>query len=398
MKIRTAILCAHLLFALPLFARESTDVIVMRNGDHFTGTIKALYGGVLYVGIPYIIQTVSIDWTKVARLESNQLFIVKTEDGSVYNGTLSSVESAAGRPIEIRVTEPMDATIETLAEPNRATTGKTAEANRGTTGKTSEPNRGATSGRTVSLDSERITGVTQTSEKFFQRFTGGLGGGSIYSKGNESFQYSLSGLIAYPRERWGAQLGISSNLSANSGTSTSTRNQLTFQGFHLLPKVNYFAGGFDGFLQSAEQGISRQNTLGGGIGYYLKNNNHATVSILGGVAWQSTNYTPTVSAIASQNLTTALIDANVKLFKFNKTNLDFNVILLPALSDPGRIYTAVTTSYYIKITGNLSWNLTFYGNWDNKPPSNLPGSDYGTTSGLSWTFGSSLRTAPNSMQ
>ena len=373
MIIRAAILSCYLLFtALPLFARESTDVLVMRNGDRLTGTIKALYGGVLYFSLPYVIDTLSVDWTKVAKLESKQLFIVKTEDGSVYNGTLSSSEAAAGRPIEIHVTEPTETTTEKKPE--------------------------TPTEKTVSLNSERITGVTQTSEKFFQRFTGGLGGGSIYSKGNESFQYSLSGLIAYPRERWGTQLGVSSNLSANSGTSTSTRNQLTFQGFHLLPKVNYFAGGFDGFLQSAEQGISRQNTLGGGIGYYLKNNNHAKVSILGGIAWQSTSYTPTVSAIASQNLTTALIDANVKLFKFDKTNLDFNLILLPALSDPGRIYTAVTAAYYIKITGNLSWNLTFYGNWDNKPPANLPGSDYGTTTGLSWTFGSSLRTAPNRVQ
>ncbi len=397
MKIRTAILCAHLLFALPLFARESTDVIVMRNGDHLTGTIKALYGGVLYVGLPYVIETISVDWTKVARLESNQLFIVKTEDGSVYNGTLSSIESTSGRPIDIRVTEPIETTTGTPTEPNRETTGKTADANRRPAEPTPEPNRGST-GNTVTLDSERITGVTQTSEKFFQRFTGGLGGGSIYSKGNQTYQYSLSGLIAYPRERWGTQLGISSNLSAANGTGTSTRNQLTLEGFHLLPKKNFFYGGFDGFLQSAEQGISRQNTLGGGIGYYLKHTNRAIISILGGASWQNTNYTPGVTDIPTQNLTTALIVGNVQLFKFNKTNLDFNAILLPALTDPGRVYTAVTTSYYIKITGNLSWNLTFYGNWDNKPPSNLPGSDYGTTTGLSWTFGSSLRTTPTSLQ
>jgi hypothetical protein len=376
MIIRAAILSCYLLFALPLFARESTDVIVMRNGDHITGTIKALYGGVLYFGIPYIIETVSVDWTKVARLESNQLFIVKTEDGSVYNGTLSSIETPGGRPIEIRVTEPMDATIETLTEPNR----------------------GTTAGKTVTLNSDKITGVTQTSQKFFQRFTGGFGIGSIYQKGNETFQYSVSGLAAYPRERWGAQAGLSSNLSAATGTSPSTRNQLTFQAFHLMSKENYFYGGFDAFLQSAEQGIARQNTLGGGVGRYLENNNRAVVSILGGVAWQSTNYTPTVTAISSQNLTTALIDGNVKLFRFNKTNLDFNTILLPALTQPGRIYVSTTASYYIKITGDLSWNITFYGNWDNRPPANLPASDYGTTSGLSWTFGSSLRTAPNTVQ
>jgi hypothetical protein len=212
-----------------MFARESTDVLVMRNGDHLTGTIKALYGGVLYFSLPYVIETISVDWTKVARLESKQLFIVKTEDGSVYDGTLSSSEAAAGRPVEIHVTEPTETTTEKKPE--------------------------TPTEKTVSLNSERITGVTQTSEKFFQRFTGGLGGGSIYSKGNQTFQYSLSGLISYPRERWGAQLGVSSNLSAADGTGTSTRNQLTLEGFHLLPKETTCTGGFDGFLQSAEQGI-----------------------------------------------------------------------------------------------------------------------------------------------
>ena len=29
----------------------------------------------------------------------------------------------------------------------------------------------------------------------------------------------------------------------------------------------------------------------------------------------------------------------------------------------------------------------FYGNWDNQPSPTLSGSDYGTSSGLSWTFG-----------
>jgi hypothetical protein len=88
----------------------------------------------------------------------------------------------------------------------------------------------------------------------------------------------------------------------------------------------------------------------------------------------------------------------VKLFRFNKTNLDLNAIVLPALSEPGRVYASTNATYYIKITGNLSWNLSLYGNWDTRPPSNLHGSDYGTTSGLSWTFGSSLRTAPGTVQ
>ena len=144
MHIRAAILCCNLLLALPLFARENTDVIVMRNGDHLTGEIKALNGGVLYIGLPYVIETLSVDWSKVAHLESKQLFIVKTEDGSVYNGILNSSETTGNRPIEVHVTE--------------------------------------TPEKEVKINSVQIVDVAQTSEKFLQRFTGGLNFGTIYSK------------------------------------------------------------------------------------------------------------------------------------------------------------------------------------------------------------------------
>ena len=360
MNIRSVIVCLALLLPLLVFGRENTDVIVMKNGDRLTGQIKGLGGGVLYFSLPYVLQTLSVDWSQVAHLESKQLFLVKTADGSVYRGVLNSTEMPAGHPIQIRVAE--------------------------------------TPEKKVILDSAHVVNVSVTSERFVQRFTGGLGFGTIYSKGNQSVQYSISGLAAYPRERWAVQAGILSNLSTSSGTATSTRNQVTLGGLHLLPWNNYFYGGFGGLLQSSEQGIGRQTTLGGGIGRYLKNSNRTMISMMGGMAWQNTVYNPTVIPIATQNVATALIDADVKLFKFNKTHLDLSAILLPALSEPGRVYFSTNASYYLKIIGNLSWNFSFYGNWDNRPPGNLPGSDYGTTSGLSFTFGSSLRTKPTTIQ
>jgi Protein of unknown function, DUF481 len=361
MKIRAIILFIHLLF-VPLFAsaRESTDVIVMQNGDRFTGEVKALNAGVLYVSLPYVIQTLSVDWSKVKRLESKQLFFVKTEDGSVYRGVLNSRETAAGRPIEIEITE--------------------------------------TPVKNAVISSAQVVDVSQTSEKFRQRFTGGVSFGTIYTKANETAQYNVSGLAAYPRERWGAQAGLSSNLSSASSTTTSTRNQLTFGGYHLMRWNNYYYSGFDAFLQSTEQGITRQNAIGGGIGRYLKNTNSTVISVMGGVGWQSSIYNQNTVPIPTQNDATAVIIANMQLFKFNKTTFDITATAFPFLTEPGRLKLSTNASYYIKLIGNLSWNVSFYGNWDNQPPGNLPGSDYGSSSGLSWTFGSSLRTSPAAIQ
>jgi Protein of unknown function, DUF481 len=360
MNIRAGILSFALFLTAPLLARESTDVIVMKNGDRITCEIKGLSGGILSVSPSYILGTISVDWSKVDHLESKQLFIVKTEDGSVYRGTLNTAETPAGRPMEIQV-------------------GETPE-------------------KKVVLDSSRIVDVTETSEKFLQRFTGGVNFGTTYSKGNQSTQYNLSALATYPRERWAAQLGFSSNLNRSSGVTASTWNQVTPSFLRLLRWNNYFYEGFANFLQSSEQGIQLQTALGGGIGRYLKHTNNTTIAVLGGVAWQNTIYKQSVVPIGTQNVAAALIAGNVQLYRFNKTNLNLTATLLPAVSEPGRVYFTANASYYIKITGNLSWNISFYGNWDSQPPANLPGSNYGTSSGLSWTFGSSLRTTPRTLQ
>jgi hypothetical protein len=90
MNIQAIMLCYVFLLTTPLFARESTDVIVMNNGDHLTGEIKGLNADVLYVSMKYILGTSSLQWSEVARLESKQLFLVKTEDGSVYTGALNT--------------------------------------------------------------------------------------------------------------------------------------------------------------------------------------------------------------------------------------------------------------------------------------------------------------------
>lgn len=349
MSIRVLILFAILLLATPLVARDKTDVMVMKNGDRMTCEIKRLDGGVLYVSFDYIDGTASVDWSKVARVESKQLFIVKTQDGSMYTGVLSTAKTPAGRPVQIQV----------VADTQQESV----------------------------IDRSQVVQLVQTSENFWRRFNGEVSWGMIYSKGNESTQFSLGTQAAYVRERWSAKAGISSNLSSSTGTDASARNQLNVSALRLLPWNNWYYSGLGSFLQSSEQGIDLQTTLGGGIGRYLKNTNRASIAVLGGAAWQETNYRPSIVPLGTQSLVAALIAADVRLFRFSKTKLSVAAKALPALSQPGRVRFDTNASYYIELFSNLSWNLSFYGNWDNRPPPGFSGSDYGTSSGLSWTFG-----------
>jgi Protein of unknown function, DUF481 len=348
MNFRTIIL-GVILAAVPLHARDKTDIMVMKNGDRMTCEVKGLERGVLYVDFDYIDGTASVNWSRVARVESEHLFYVKTEDGSVYTGTLSTPEMGAGRPVMIHVVEAPE--------------------------------------QEVVVEQSEVVRLTPASEKFWQRFNGEINLGLIYSKGNQSTQFSLASTTEYVRERWNAHASYDSNLSSSTGANVSTRNYLDLGARRLLPWNNWFYSGLADFLQSTEQGIGLQSTFGGGVGRYLTNTDHASVAVFGGVAWQRTSYNQPNLLATEQNVTSALFWAQAKLFKFSKTNLVVTGTLLPALSDPGRLRFNTDASYYIKLVGNLKWNFSFYGNWDNRPPPCFASSDYGTSSGISWSFG-----------
>ena len=169
-----------------MFARQKTDILVMNNGDRIQVEIKGLDAGVLYCGFDYIKGTVQVDWSKVHHIESKQLFLVKTQDGSAYTGTLSTAETKGARPVKIEIVED--------------------------------------TGKQIVVEQKYVVDMYQTSENFWHRFNGQINSGFTYSKANESTQYTLGALIQYPRERWSAGGGFTSALSGQSSRA-SRRSQ-----------------------------------------------------------------------------------------------------------------------------------------------------------------------------
>jgi hypothetical protein len=349
MQYRVILLIAAMLVANPLWAREKIDLIILKNGDRITCEIKGLRSDTLYISVEYILGTLSVDWKRVDHLESNQLFLVKTQDGRVYTGTLSTPKTPEGRPLEIQIVE--------------------------------------TPENTVTLDRTQVVNVTQTATNFWQRLNGGIGTGFSYSKGNQSTQYNLNSSVNYPAERWSAGATYTSNFTSNTGATTKTRNEVTLAAQRLLRWNNWYYTGIADFMQSTVQGIQLQSTIGGGIGRYIKNTGRTTFRIYGGFAWQRINYQQALVPSPTQQVASGFLGADLNLFRFDKTTLVIKAILLPVISQPGRLEFNMNSSYYVKLWGKLDWNFTVYGNWDNQPPPGFVGSDYGATSGISLNFG-----------
>jgi hypothetical protein len=348
MRIRLFLLGFTLLLALPVSARQNTDVIIMKNGDRLTGEIKGLKGDVLEVSLPYVDGNLSVQWSKVERLESNQLFLVQTKDGAIHTGTLDTLGSSAGGPLTIQIW---------------------------------------TDSLKMAVEKAEVVRVEETASRFYRRLSGDLNLGANYSKGNNSTQYNFGSSLEYLRQRWGLEASFDSSLSASSGADVSTRNQLRLKEWTRVRRTNWYYSGFGGLLHSAVQGIDLQTTFGGGIGRFFKNTNRTRLSVLGGIAWSSTAYHAGSVPVERQEVYGGVIASELKVFFFKRTNLSLNASLVPAISDPGRVRFDTDASYYLKLFKNLNWNLSFYGNWDTRPPGNFSGSDYGYSLGLKWTFG-----------
>jgi hypothetical protein len=331
------------------FARPGIDVIIMKNGDRITCEIKELNAGILKVDVPYMNGAVYVDWNKLARIESTYLFLVQLRDGTIHSGKLVSPEVSAAETAKLEI-------------------------------QTDQP-------QPVVVDASDVVRISQTSEELAKRFNGSLTLGTQYSKGNNTTQYSIASDLGYQTADWGSRLAYNSSLSSSTGVERSTRNQVDLFAYRFLPWKNWFYAGTGGFLQSSVQGINRQYSIGMGIGRYLKNSNLVRLSVMAGGGWQGTNYVPSAAAGRTQDLAVGLLVANLELFSFKKTNLDVNASLAPALTEGSRYFSRVNVAYYLKIFGKIDWNISFYGSWDTNPPAQLQSSDYGTSTGLSYTFG-----------
>jgi hypothetical protein len=315
----------------------------MKNGDRLTCEIRGLDGGLLSVRLDYVPGTISVDWSKVEHLESTQLFAVETEGGKTYTGALKTVETPDDQPRKIEIVN-------------------------------EDP------GHDAVVEQSKVIVAAQYGDSFWTRLHGNFSAGVIYSKANEAAQVDLSSDLTWRQERTTAELYYSSSFSTSNGSTTATRNQIDFQAGRLLRWNNWYYVGLVNFLQSSSQGINSQYTYGGGVGRFLKNTSAARIKLTVGVGELDTTY----SDRPSQGNRVAIIAGDVALFQFEKVELNITPTLLPSLSDTGRVRFNLNAQYKVRIVSGLWWNITFYGNWDNRPPGGLSGNDYGTSLGLTY--------------
>ena len=335
-----------LLSSQPLAARPSTDIIRFKNGDVWTCEIKKFFQGYLYVGLDYVDGTISVDWKKIASIESSQMFVVRDSTGTAHMGTIAILKGEGNQPPSMTVR--------------------------------------AGSSSVTTIEKSHVTSIQQTESSFWHDFNGAMSMGFNFTKSDNNTQYNLNANLNYVKKDWSASTQLQSSFSGSLSAPNDLHNDLTSYIARNINARNYVVIGLSDFLKSDEQQIELRTSLGGGLGKILKTTETTRILVLGGAVWTRERYkteeAPTFSSADG------LAGAVLEYFRFKTTSLSLTVLTYPGLSDFGRIRADGQAAIRYELIKNLYLSFGLYINFDSRPPISTNKSDYGATSSIGYSF------------
>jgi putative salt-induced outer membrane protein YdiY len=325
-------------------AKQKDDVVVMKNGDRFTGEIKKLENGVLFFKADYMAESVQLDWARVDHVESKDQYYVFLTNGQRPKG---AIETAEG---------PDDDSL-TVVSPGGAIEARKSE----------------------------VVGVVPVEDSFAAQLTGSVDYGFSFTGGTNATQSTLSADVGYRAEYWTADLNGSSVFSRQNGSRNSGRNTLDFMYLRYLSQ-RWFAGGTLDLLNSQQQALSLRTSAGAGLGRDLIREATSSLQLLVGPVFSNEVYSASVTNQTHKREAESQIRLLFSKYAFKTLQFTGQVYAFPNLTTLGRVRVGADANLTLEIVRNLYWKLGVYENYDTHPPENTPKNDFGTSTSLGWKF------------
>jgi len=350
--------CSYVFFTLPRLsfvaifvlagladARQKTDVVVMKNGDRYTCEIVSLSQGQLKVKTVNTTGSVLLDWMKVDRINSTQYFAVELSNGRDLAGVIEKISAASGARNDFRI---------------------------------------AAAGEVAEVTAANVVTIARSGRKLRGRLSGGISAGFNYTKGNNETSYNVNGNLNAKTRTHDFLLSLSSTFTGQPSALGTHRNDLNLQYWKSLSR-NWLVGSYNDFLRSQEQELDFRGTFGAVVGRRLKRTNRTAITISSGAAYTSERYKQEQGTIRRGNAE-SLFGLRFSIFRFDSTQLTADTKVFPSLTDTGRVRIDSNINGKIDFTHSVSWTVNIFSNYDSRPPTNTPRSDYGVSFGLGWSF------------
>jgi len=347
-KLRPFILVVAVVFLVPFvaFAKRKDDVVVMQNGDRFTGEIKGLQYGELIFKSDYMKDSVHLDWERVDVLESKDNFIVALNDGQRITGQIRRTKNESADKQQFTI---------------------------------------STGESTVEVTPPSVITIDQRETSFWNQLTGSIDWGFGFASGNNSANSSLGGQVAFYTDKNSVALATTSQFDTQKNAENT--NRFTFDSqYGRSISTNWVAAGLFSLLKSNQQELNLRSTYGAALGRRLIQTDRTKLLTLGGMAYSHETYTQQPGAEPTVNNAEVLLGMKFSTFRFKTMNINSQAFLFPSLTDAGRFRLTTQSNLRIELMRNFYWNFQFYENYDTHPPISAPKNDLGMTTSIGWTF------------
>src|SRR5271163_1598664 len=287
------------LFCLPAHATKRKDVVIMNNGDHFTGEVKRLQNGLLFMETDYVSGNIGLDWNQVQSVQSTATYRIVLNNGRRLEGKIEKQSGENAKPEDFSIREATEV---------------------------------------VTIPSPEIVSIETRKPTFWRQLQGGIDFGYSFASGNSQTTLNADTNAAYKTSKWEAATSYDSTFGGQAGGSKTNREDMQGLFAKYLNRNSYVLALSD-FLHSSQQDLDLRTTLGGAYGHYLKRNTSSNLSWIGGIVYIHESFTTAIAQPTDQNIE-AVIGMQYSLVKFNFGNFDSQVLVFPGLSDAGRVHSS----------------------------------------------------------
>jgi len=327
------------LMSTPLLARDKTDVVILKNGDHITGEIKSLERGKMSLSTDSM-GTVKIEWEDVERVTSQWVFEVETETGLRTFGSLSPAAESR--------------TMEVIGESSRNTLNQTS-----------------------------VVRLTQIEAGFLARLEGYVDFGFNFARANRAASWTFGSEVKSRGEKRQVKASFNSYFDDRNDVDSTTRNVITAD-FTRFFSDRWLVTGLTSFNQNQELKLDLRSSFGGDVGRHVIQNNRSLLTVRAGAVFSRERFT----GADFQSTVEGSGTMEYELFSFQDPEVDIitTLTVLPSLSDWGRIRADLDTRIQFELFKDFFWSATAFDNYDSRPPEGTERNDFGVTTSVGYSF------------
>lgn len=232
---------------------------------------------------------------------------------------------------------------------------------------------------------EELSIVYPVHKSGWERFDGKVGIGYSYSRSSNFGRLNFDNNIIYKTRNDELSLAMNGIYTVTDSSFSRDREEVFFKANHFF-KASWFYTGMLGYQRNLELGLATRLQEGLGIGNkFLTTKNLYSWARLGVVLNQEQN----VEGEKSGTLAEIFGQMEVNFFRFYKPEISLKLVqsFYYSLSQKDRFRNDGETSLTWKVFLNFDLSLSFYHNFDSKPPGEDSRKlDIGMVFGLNYTF------------